>query len=126
MYPDGLRGAGGAAGRAELGQALQSFDVVIDAVGGTGISGPLRADLAAVVEQINAVGKPVVAVDIPTGLDCDTGEAPGPCVRAAMTVTMLARKAGFDAPGAQAYTGDVQVVDIGIPAEQVAGIAGVF
>ncbi|HET6427166.1 MAG TPA: NAD(P)H-hydrate epimerase, partial [Phycisphaerae bacterium] len=52
---------------------LAGFDLIIDAVGGTGITGALRGKLATVVEQINAAGRPVVAVDIPTGLDCDTG-----------------------------------------------------
>jgi NAD(P)H-hydrate epimerase len=107
-----------------LAEQLKDFDAVVDAVGGTGIRGALRGRLAAAVEQINAAGRPVVAVDLPTGLDCDTGEASGPAVRAALTVTMLARKKGFDAPGAAAYTGRVRVVDIGIPPEVVADIAG--
>ncbi len=103
-----------------LGARLKEFDVIVDAVGGTGIRGELRGDVAMVVEGINACAVPVVAIDIPTGLDCDTGEAPGATVRAAMTVTMVARKKGFDSPGASAYTGEVHVVDIGVPAEQVA------
>jgi len=108
---------------AGLGEGLMNFDCVVDAVGGTGIRGTLRGPQAEAVEQINAAGRPVVAIDIPTGLDCDTGQADGPCVRAQMTVTMLARKKGFDAPGAQQYTGRVFVVDIGIPAETVAALA---
>lgn len=107
----------------DLATQLRQFDLIVDAVGGTGIRGALRADPALAVEQINAAGKPVIAIDIPTGLDCDTGEASGPAVRAAMTVTMLARKKGFDAPGAKAYTGEVRVVDIGIPADLVERIA---
>ncbi|MHC4294105.1 MAG: NAD(P)H-hydrate epimerase [Planctomycetota bacterium] len=108
---------------ASLSVNLKQFDVIVDAVGGTGIKGQLRGDLAAVVEQINAAGKPVIAIDIPTGLDCDTGSAEGPVVKAAMTITMLARKKGFNAEGAAQYTGEVRVVDIGIPAELVAKIA---
>ena len=108
---------------AGLAGELAKFDAVVDAVGGTGIRGPLRGDSAVAVEQINAAARPVVAVDIPTGMDCDTGEAPAPTVRAAMTVTFVARKKGFDAPGADAYTGEVRVADIGIPAEVVARIA---
>jgi len=106
-----------------LGDALDKFDAVVDAVGGTGIEGPLRGDIAEAVEQINLAGKPVVAVDIPTGLDCDSGRADGPVVRAAVTVTFVARKKGFDAPGAEAYTGQVRLADIGIPPEQVAALA---
>ena len=98
-----------------LGEELRGFELVVDALGGTGISGSLRGDLAAAVEQVNAAGREVVAIDIPTGLDCDTGRAEGPAIRAALTVTMVARKLGFDAPGAEAYTGRVVVVDIGVP-----------
>jgi len=105
------------AGAEGLGEQLAEFGMVVDAVGGTGIRGPLRGAVAEVVRQINAAGRPVVAVDIPTGLDCDTGEAPDPTVRAAMTVTFVARKRGFDASSAGEYTGQVRVVDIGIPPE---------
>ena len=107
----------------DLAEELARAEVVIDAVGGTGIRGALRGDIAAAVEQINAAERPVVAVDIPTGLDCDTGRAEGPVVRATVTVTFLARKKGFDSPGAAEYTGRVCVADIGIPAETVARIA---
>ena len=65
----------------------------------------------------------VIAIDIPTGLDCDSGRAEGPVVRADLTVTMMGRKKGFDVPGAEIYTGEVRVVDIGIPFEHVARIA---
>ncbi len=109
---------------AALAESLRAFDLIVDAVGGTGIRGALKGHLATAVEQINAAARPVVAVDIPTGLDCDTGQAPGPVIRAEMTVTMLARKKGFDADGAEDYTGEVRVVDIGIPPELVAKIAG--
>ena len=108
----------------KLGKELSRYDVVVDAVGGTGIEGELRGPLADAVEQINASGRPVVAIDIPTGLDCDTGKPAGPAVRAALTVTMFARKKGFDAKGAAEYTGQVRVVDIGVPAEIVTRIAG--
>jgi len=107
-----------------LSKMLGGFDVVVDAVGGTGIRGALRGDIAVAVEQINAADRPVVAVDIPTGLDCDTGRAEGPTVRAKLTVTMVARKKGFDAPASAEFTGEVRVVDIGIPAEVVARLAG--
>jgi len=106
----------------DLAKALAQFDVVVDAVGGTGIRGALRGDAAIAVQQINASGRPVVAVDIPTGLDCDTGSADGPAVRAEMTVTFVAPKKGFDSPGARQYTGTVVVAHIGIPADLVAEI----
>ncbi|RKY23463.1 MAG: NAD(P)H-hydrate epimerase, partial [Planctomycetota bacterium] len=103
---------------AGLGESLREFDLIVDAVGGTGIAGPLRREVATVVEQINAASQaksvPVVALDIPTGLDCDTGLAPGLAVRAKLTVTFVARKVGFDNPASEQYTGQVQVADIGI------------
>ncbi|HUT61026.1 MAG TPA: NAD(P)H-hydrate epimerase [Phycisphaerae bacterium] len=109
-----VRPAGGA-NLNKLADELRRFDLIVDAVGGTGIRGALRGETAAAVEQINAAGRPVVAVDIPTGLDCDTGAAAGPAVKADMTVTFVARKKGFDAPGAERYTGTVVVADIGVP-----------
>jgi len=117
-----VRTVGGPA-LANLAAQLEEFDLIVDAVGGTGIRGPLRGALAVGVQEINAAGKPVVAVDIPTGLDCDTGLARGPVVRADITVTFVARKKGFDAEGADAYTGKVRVVDIGIPEDVVARLA---
>ena len=106
-----------------LADELDDFALVVDAVGGTGITGVLRGAPATVVEQINAAGRPVLAVDIPTGLDADTGGAEGPVVRARATVTFVARKTGFDADGADAFTGEVRVADIGIPAERVLQLA---
>ena len=95
-----------------LADDLQRFDILIDALGGTGITGPLREPMAEIVRQVNAAGKPVVAVDIPTGLDCDTGKAHDPTIRAALTVTFVATKVGFASAGE--YTGRVTVVDIGV------------
>lgn len=101
-------------------RALLEADFVVDAVGGTGIRGALRGTPAEVAREINAAGRPVLAVDIPTGLDCDSGRAEGPAVRAVRTVTFLARKQGFDVPDAQEYTGEVYVAHIGIPLADVA------
>ena len=102
---------------------LAEFDMVVDAIGGTGIQGALRGDAAVAVEQVNASGKPVVAVDIPTGLDCDTGLTEGPAIRADLTVTFVARKRGFDLGRAGEYTGTVVVADIGVPAGLVRAIS---
>ena len=62
-------------------------------------------------------------MDVPSGLDCDTGQAEGPAVRAKLTVTMVARKKGFDVPASAEFTGEVRVVDIGIPADVVERMA---
>jgi NAD(P)H-hydrate epimerase len=104
---------------AGLGDKLKQYEFTVDAVGGTGIKGALRGTMAEVVEQIIASGTDVLAVDIPTGLDCDTGAAEGPAVKARLTATFAANKVGFAKEGASAYTGQVTVCDIGIPAEQL-------
>ncbi len=96
---------------------LDQFDLLIDALGGTGITGPLREPMAEIVRQVNASNTPVIAVDIPTGLDCDTGDACDPTIRASMTVTFVACKVGFAKAGD--YTGPVAVADIGIDPEWV-------
>ncbi len=108
----------------KLARLLDGVDLIVDAAGGTGIRGELREPLATVVEQINAADAAVLAVDIPTGLDCDTGSGEGGCVRADWTVTFVADKKGFHADGAEAFTGEVVVADIGIPAEWVFARAG--
>ncbi len=92
-------------------------DVLVDAMLGVGISSPLSGAYARTVEMMNASGCPVVAIDIPTGIDADTGEVLGAAVRADLTVTMAFLKRGLVLyPGAE-YAGRVQVADIGIPSE---------
>ena len=92
---------------------------IVDALLGTGARGEPRPPIDAVIEQINAVGVPIMSVDLPSGLDCDTGRAARHTVRASVTCTFLAVKAGFTAPGAQRYTGQVEVLDIGAPRKLV-------
>lgn len=87
---------------------------VVDALLGTGFRGEVRGAIRAAIEAWPAV--PTVAVDIPSGLDADTGEAAGPCIRADATVTFQFAKRGFENPEAQPYLGRVVVADIGIPA----------
>jgi NAD(P)H-hydrate epimerase len=84
---------------------------------GTGAVGAPRPWLARVIERFNAVsGAARVALDLPSGLDCDTGEAAGACVRADLTVSFVAEKLGFANPRASAFLGRVVVVGIGVPA----------
>lgn len=87
----------------------------VDALFGTGLSRPLAAPFDEVVAAVNASGHPVLAVDVPSGLDCDTGEPLGPTVRAAHTATFVAPKKGFLNPKSRAWTGEVHVIDIGAP-----------
>src|SRR5438067_2463445 len=68
---------------------------VVDALFGTGLTRPLGTPFDAVVNAVNASGKPVFAVDIPSGLDCDTGQPLGPTITATHTATFVAHKKGF-------------------------------
>ena len=92
---------------------LRDGEWVVDPLLGMGIVSPVREPMAAVIDAINQCDGRVLAIDLPSGLDCDTGAPLGTCVRAEHTATMVAPKCGF-ARAAQ-YTGAVHVVDIGIP-----------
>jgi hydroxyethylthiazole kinase-like uncharacterized protein yjeF len=93
-------------------------DVVIDALLGTGLEGAPRDETARVIEQINWMAVPVLAVDIPSGVNASTGEAPGAAVRADVTVTMHGRKVGLAVAPGRFLAGEVHVADIGLaPAE---------
>lgn len=94
---------------------LRSCAWIVDALLGTGMQGTVREPTATVIHHLNDAGVPILAVDLPSGLDCDTGQPLGICVRAAHTATFVARKLGFDAPGAAQFTGDVHMIDIGVP-----------
>jgi hydroxyethylthiazole kinase-like uncharacterized protein yjeF len=95
--------------------SLSDQDLVVDAMLGTGTRGPLRSPFAEVVEQLNCSCAMVLAVDIPTGFDCDTGCTIGPCVRADWTVTFVGLKNGFLHHSASEYTGVIWISDIGLP-----------
>ena len=84
---------------------------------GTGTIGEIREPYRTAIAAINRSARRVFAVDLPSGLDCDTGLLiePTVCVRAQHTATFVARKQGFDNPVSQDFTGEVHVVGIGIP-----------
>jgi NAD(P)H-hydrate epimerase len=94
---------------------LQEADWIVDALLGTGACGEPRAPLDLVIDTINAAGKRTLAVDLPSGLDCDTGQPATHGIRASHTVTFVAQKIGFANPAAKSFTGEVHVTDIGIP-----------
>lgn len=93
--------------------------IIVDALLGTGVRGPVEDLLAQVIQDINGHGPRtcVIAVDIPSGLAGDTGEASGPAVTADFTVTFTAPKAGMIAASARARVGRLTVADIGTPRE---------
>jgi hydroxyethylthiazole kinase-like uncharacterized protein yjeF len=110
-----LREATTAAEAAQAVGSLADADLVVDAMLGTGARGEAREPVRSAVEALADCRCPILAVDVPSGLDCDTGQPTGLCVRAARTVTFVAPKAGFTRPGAEAYTGTVTIADIGVP-----------
>ncbi|MDB5298062.1 MAG: nnr 2 [Phycisphaerales bacterium] len=96
-------------------------NLIIDAIFGTGLSAAPRDPFPRLVDAIEASGVPVTSIDLPSGLDADTGHPLGPrAVRATLTVTFVGLKAGFLSPASRAYTGEIEVVDIGCPAQAVA------
>jgi len=96
---------------------LTDSQVVVDAVFGTGLSRPAEGRAAAWIEAVNAGGRRVIAVDVPSGLDADTGLAAGPAVRATLTVTLGLPKPGLLTGQGAALAGEVWVADIGVPME---------
>jgi NAD(P)H-hydrate epimerase len=95
--------------------------LIIDAIFGTGLAAPPREPFPQIVEAIERWAVPVVAVDLPSGLDCDTAEPLGPrAIHATLTVTFVGMKKGFLTPGAETYTGKIVVADIGCPWEAIA------
>ena len=100
---------------AHLGQA----DLIVDALLGTGARGPASGLTARMIELINAAGRPVVALDIPSGASADGEAGPGPAIRATVTATFAGLKRGLLAGPGAALAGRVQVVPIGIPEDEV-------
>jgi NAD(P)H-hydrate epimerase len=98
-------------------------DLIVDAMFGAGLSRPLGGTAAEVVAAINAAGRPVVAVDVPSGLDGTTGRVEGPVVKASVTVTFFRLKPGHVLLPGRTLCGEVRVADIGIPASVLAEIA---
>jgi NAD(P)H-hydrate epimerase len=95
-------------------------DVLIDALFGTGFHGEPRREAARLIEQVNTAGVPVVAVDLPSGVDADTGEIAGAAVEADVTVTMHGRKIGLEVAPGRFHAGEVVVADIGLEQSETA------
>ncbi|MGH9857802.1 MAG: NAD(P)H-hydrate dehydratase, partial [Acidobacteriota bacterium] len=102
--PDGLR----------LEERLAGFDLVIDALFGTGLSKRLEGTHSSVVQKINRSGKEVISIDVPSGLSSDTGSLPGPAVKANATIALAALKYCHLLAPASKMCGEIHVVDIGI------------
>jgi NAD(P)H-hydrate epimerase len=100
---------------ATIRRELAESEWVVDALFGTGLTGPVRPPFDRVIGAINGRGARVLAVDIPSGLDCDTGRPLGATVRATHTVTFVAQKKGFAEPSAKEWLGEIHVIGIGAP-----------
>lgn len=100
---------------ARLADQLRDAQWVVDALLGTGAKGSPRPPLDGVIAQLNTTGLPIVAIDVPSGLDCDTGQATNPTIHARHTCTFVAQKPGFLVSSAETFTGQVHVLDIGAP-----------
>jgi NAD(P)H-hydrate epimerase len=94
--------------------------LIIDAIFGTGLEKAPRPPFPEIVAAVGRSGRPVLAIDLPSGMDCDTGLPLGPaCIKATRTITFVAQKAGFVNPAAKPYLGEVTVGSIGCPRELV-------
>ncbi len=109
---------------ARLEDQLADAAWIVDALLGTGAQGEPHSPLDAVIDQLNAAEVPKLAVDVPSGLDCDTGQASRHTIRAAHTCTFVAAKPGFFQPDAEQYTGQLHVLDIGAPRKLVERMLG--
>jgi NAD(P)H-hydrate epimerase len=98
-------------------QQLADAEWFVDGLFGTGLTGPLRSPFDHVVEAVNNSKVRVLALDLPSGSDADTGLPLGPTIRAERTVTFAAMKKGFANPESREWTGEIHVADIGVPLE---------
>ena len=103
--------------------AHTSAVLLIDAVFGTGLTEPPRDPFPAIVEAVAQSRAPVLSIDLPSGMDCDTGQPLGACIRATRTITFVAEKVGFNTPAARPYLGQVTVGSIGCPIDLIEQIA---
>jgi len=109
----------GPASSATLLKELEDASLVVDAIFGTGLSGDVRPPMRDAIEAINSSQKPIVSLDIPSGLDADSGLVLGSAVRATHTITFALPKKGFFIGEGPEYTGELHLCDIGIAAERL-------
>jgi len=98
---------------------FKAFPIIVDAIFGTGLSRPLEGRFKAAVDAINKSGARIVSVDIPSGLSADTGTPLGIVIKADLTVTMALPKLGHILSPGAFYTGELEVVEIGIPSKEI-------
>lgn len=96
-------------------ESLVTSDLIVDAILGTGLTGPARGIAAEAIQLVNKLGRPVIALDLPSGLGSDDGRITEPCIRAELTLTFALPKRSLLLYPAARCAGEVRVVDIGIP-----------
>jgi len=96
---------------------LAQADLIVDALIGYGLSGNPRGAVAEWIERANASGRPIVALDTPSGLNATTGQPGSPCIRATATLTLALPKTGLLTPQARPFVGELYLADIGVPPE---------
>ena len=99
---------------------IETSDILVDAIFGTGLNSPVEGMAAAAIKLMNASGRPIVAIDLPSGLDADTGAVLGTAVAAALTVTLARPKRGLYLGSGPNHAGTIRVGDIGIPPDLIA------
>jgi len=100
-------------------RAWAHVDLIVDAMLGTGFAGEVRDPLASIINTLDKLDTPIVAIDTPSGLDCQTGEPASTTIHARETITFVAHKIGFTNNAAQSHTGAIHVADIGVPPEVI-------
>jgi len=95
--------------------SLTDYDLVVDGLIGYGLEGNPRDKIGVMIEDANRSGRPILAIDLPSGMNATTGEAYTPCIKATSTLTLALPKTGFLAQNAKPYLGDLYVADISIP-----------
>lgn len=98
---------------------LSKYSVIVDALFGTGLTGAVREPIKSMIEGVNKLNIPVVAVDIPSGLDCNTGEILGTAIKATKTVTLCCPKVGFFKNEGPSCVGELVTVDISMPRQVI-------
>jgi NAD(P)H-hydrate epimerase len=103
------------AGIKKLRRKLADADLIVDSILGTGLNAPVRGFYRKVIDLVNQLGRPVVAVDLPSGLNASSGQPLGTCIQATVTATLGLPKVGLLVTPGCSFVGHLEVVDIGLP-----------
>ena len=95
--------------------SLGEYDLLVDGLIGYGLEGDPRDRIVTMIKDANSSGRPILALDVPSGMNATTGEAYKPCIKATATLTLALPKTGFLEWGTSSYVGDLYLADISIP-----------